>query len=82
MSVQYAAVSWNRQKKIYDATLVLLFVLYICLFVGLGAWRNPNATAETLLIRAFGHSRIPAVNRCTVHWPAGETGSALSSSAV
>ena len=53
MSVQYAAVSWNRQKKIYDATLVLLFVLYICLFVGLGAWRNPNATAETLLIRAL-----------------------------
>src|SRR5271165_1360678 len=54
MSVQYAAVSWNRQKKIYDATLVLLLVLYICLFVGVGAWRNPNATAETLLIRALG----------------------------
>jgi len=54
MSVQYAAVSWNRQKKIYDATLVLLLVLYICLFAGVGAWRNPNATAETLLIRALG----------------------------
>ena len=54
MSVQYAAVSWNRQKKIYDATLVLLLVLYICLFVGVGAWRNPNATPETLLIRALG----------------------------
>jgi methionine sulfoxide reductase heme-binding subunit len=54
MSVQYAAVSWNRQKKICDATLVLLLVLYICLFVGVGAWRNPNATAETLLIRALG----------------------------
>ncbi len=54
MSVQYAAVSWNRQKKIYDATLVLLLVLYSCLFVGVGAWQNPNVTAETLLIRALG----------------------------
>ena len=54
MSVQYAAVSWNRQKKIYDATLVLLLILYSCLFVSVGAWRNPNATAETLLIRALG----------------------------
>ena len=26
MSVQYAAVSWNRQKKVYDVTLVLLLV--------------------------------------------------------
>src|SRR5271166_1225882 len=54
MSVQYAAVSWNRQKKIYDATLVLLLILYSCLFVSVGAWRNPNAKAETLLIRALG----------------------------
>ncbi len=54
MSVQYGAISWNRQKKVYDAVLVSLLVVYLMLFVGVGAWRNPTATAETLLIRAFG----------------------------
>src|SRR5712691_9954580 len=54
MSVQYGAISWNRQKKIYDVTLVSFLALYLALFVGLGAWRFPTATAETLLIRALG----------------------------
>jgi methionine sulfoxide reductase heme-binding subunit len=54
MSVQYGAISWNRQKKVYDITLVSLLVLYIGIFVGIGVWRNPSATAETLLIRALG----------------------------
>lgn len=54
MSVQYGAISWNRQKKVYDIVLVSLLVLYIAVFVGVGAWLNPTATAETLLIRAFG----------------------------
>jgi sulfoxide reductase heme-binding subunit YedZ len=54
MSVQYGAIGWNRQKKIYDTTLVVLLVLYLAIFVGVGVWRNPNATAETLLIRGFG----------------------------
>ncbi len=54
MSVQYGAISWNWQKKIYDVTLVSLLALYLALFVGIGAWRFPTATAETLLIRALG----------------------------
>jgi methionine sulfoxide reductase heme-binding subunit len=54
MSTQYRAISWNRQKKIYDLTVAGLLLGYILLFVALGAWRNPSATAETLLIRAFG----------------------------
>ena len=29
MSVQYGAISWNRQKKVYDATLVSLLVVYL-----------------------------------------------------
>ena len=53
MSVQYGAISWNRQKKVYDLTLVSLLVLYLVIFV-VGTWRNPSATAETLLIRALG----------------------------
>ena len=54
MSVQYGAISWNRQKRVYDLTLVFLLALYLAVFVGVGAWRNPTATAETLLIRALG----------------------------
>ena len=54
MSVQYGAIGWNRQKKIYDIVMVTLLVIYLGLFVGVGAWQNPNATAETLLIRACG----------------------------
>src|SRR5712692_7149438 len=54
MSVQYGAIGWNRQKKVYDATLLSLLALYLGIFVGIGAWRNPSATAETLLIRALG----------------------------
>src|SRR6266705_5596794 len=54
MSTEYRAISWNRQKKIYDVVVVSLLLTYVLLFVGVGAWRNPTATAETLLIRAFG----------------------------
>ncbi len=54
MSVQYGAIGWNRQKKIYDGVLVSLVALYLATFVGLGALLNPTATAETLLIRGFG----------------------------
>ena len=53
MSVPYGAISWNRQKKFYDLTLVSLLAAYLGIFVGIGIWRNPNATAETLLIRGF-----------------------------
>jgi methionine sulfoxide reductase heme-binding subunit len=54
MSTEYRAISWNRQKKFYDLVVVSLLVAYIAIFVGIGAWRNPTATVETLLIRAFG----------------------------
>lgn len=54
MSVQYQTVTWNRQKKIYDAVLISGVLLYLAVFVGVGAWRHPHATAETLLIRGFG----------------------------
>jgi len=54
MSVQYGAISWNRQKKLYDITFLCVLALYLTTFVGVGAWRYPSATAETLLIRAFG----------------------------
>src|SRR5215467_4761414 len=62
MSVQYAAISWNRQKRVYDITFLSLLTLYLAVFVGVGAWRNPNATAETLLIRALGTAAFLLLN--------------------
>jgi methionine sulfoxide reductase heme-binding subunit len=62
MSVQYGAIGWNRQKKVYDLTLVSLLVLYLAVFVVVGTWRNPSATAETLLIRALGTAAFVLLN--------------------
>lgn len=54
MSVEYRAVLWNRQKYIYDGVIAAGVVLYLGLFTGVGAIVEPDATAETLLIRALG----------------------------
>jgi nitrite reductase/ring-hydroxylating ferredoxin subunit/DMSO/TMAO reductase YedYZ heme-binding membrane subunit len=62
MSIQYGAIGWNRQKKIYDVVLVSLVLLYLATFVGVGAWLNPTATAETLLIRGLGTAAFLLLN--------------------
>lgn len=54
MSLQYRAISWNRQKRIYDSLIVGGIAGYLSLFVLIGSIVNPYATAETLLIRGFG----------------------------
>jgi sulfoxide reductase heme-binding subunit YedZ len=54
MSVTYAAVGWNRAKRLYDATIAAGLVAYLALFVGVGMLAHPDATIETLLIRALG----------------------------
>jgi nitrite reductase/ring-hydroxylating ferredoxin subunit/DMSO/TMAO reductase YedYZ heme-binding membrane subunit len=54
VSVQYQAVGWNRQKRIYDSVLAGGILAYLAIFVGLGTILYPTATAETLLIRGFG----------------------------
>jgi nitrite reductase/ring-hydroxylating ferredoxin subunit/DMSO/TMAO reductase YedYZ heme-binding membrane subunit len=56
MSVAYRAVGWNRQKRWYDATLLSALALMLIALVGGGAIVNPNATIETLLIRALAIS--------------------------
>ncbi len=58
MSVQYQPIGWNRQKRIYDSVLAAAVLLYLALFVGLGALIHPYATAETLLIRGFGTAAL------------------------
>ena len=54
MSEQYRAINWNRQKRIYDLVLGLSLLAYLALFVGLGSWIHPYATAETLIMRGLG----------------------------
>jgi methionine sulfoxide reductase heme-binding subunit len=58
MSEKYVAISWNRQKKIYDAMIAVGVLLYVGLFIGIGSLWQPNATAETLIIRSFGTCAI------------------------
>ncbi|MEK7723604.1 MAG: Rieske 2Fe-2S domain-containing protein [Acidobacteriota bacterium] len=58
MSEKYLAISWNRQKKIYDAILWTGVAVYLLLFIGLGSFLQPNATIETLIIRGFGTCAI------------------------
>jgi nitrite reductase/ring-hydroxylating ferredoxin subunit/DMSO/TMAO reductase YedYZ heme-binding membrane subunit len=58
MSVTYQAIGWSRTKKIYDCVLGGGMLLYFGVFVGLGAVVHPNATAETLLIRALGTAAL------------------------
>ena len=52
MSVSYAAVGWNRQKKHYDWLIFGFCVLYLSVFVSLTAVSNPDYTFETVLIRS------------------------------
>ncbi|MDX2178044.1 MAG: ferric reductase-like transmembrane domain-containing protein [Bryobacteraceae bacterium] len=51
MSVQYKAVYWNPAKRRYDVAIALGVLLFLGVFIGLTAARNPSATAETLVIR-------------------------------
>jgi nitrite reductase/ring-hydroxylating ferredoxin subunit/DMSO/TMAO reductase YedYZ heme-binding membrane subunit len=54
MSVAYRTVSWNPYKRRYDLCLGLSLALFLGTFLGLAAWRSPELTIETLLIRALG----------------------------
>jgi methionine sulfoxide reductase heme-binding subunit len=62
MSVQYRAVLWNRQKRIYDLVLGGGLAAYLAVFAGLGALVHPNATVETLLIRGLGTASFLLLN--------------------
>jgi len=58
VSVGYSAVQWSRQKKVYDAVLWGGIVVYLGLFVGVGAATFPDVTIETLLIRGLGTAAL------------------------
>ena len=52
MSVNYAGILWNRQKKIYDLLLFAFVITYLAVYIGITATYNPELTAETMIIRA------------------------------
>ncbi|MFN0084832.1 MAG: Rieske 2Fe-2S domain-containing protein [Blastocatellia bacterium] len=54
MSHGYASIGWNRQKRLYDGAAGAGALLYLAVFIGIGAVVHPRATIETLLIRGFG----------------------------
>jgi nitrite reductase/ring-hydroxylating ferredoxin subunit/DMSO/TMAO reductase YedYZ heme-binding membrane subunit len=54
MGVEYTAVQWNRQKKLYDAVLVGNVAIFIVTFGVLTKLLFPRVTDEILLIRTFG----------------------------
>jgi sulfoxide reductase heme-binding subunit YedZ len=58
VSIHYQPVIWNRQKKIYDTIVVSAVIAYLAIFCGAGALVHPNATIETLLIRAIGTAAL------------------------
>lgn len=52
MSASYAAVGWNRQKKLYDWLIAGFCITYLLLFIIVTAVVNPDYTFETVLIRS------------------------------
>lgn len=52
MSASYAAVGWNRQKRIYDWLIFAFCTGYILLFALINIFFNDQFTLETLLIRS------------------------------
>jgi nitrite reductase/ring-hydroxylating ferredoxin subunit/DMSO/TMAO reductase YedYZ heme-binding membrane subunit len=54
MSTFYRAVGWNRQKRRYDIAVLIGVGGYLTVFITAGVLVDPNATVETLIIRACG----------------------------
>lgn len=52
MSVHYAPILWNRQKKIYDIVLLTFVLVYLVVFFILSGQFSALITFETTLIRA------------------------------
>src|ERR1041385_4787386 len=54
MGIEYQAVQWNRQKRIYDFVLVGAVAAYLVLFGAATKILFPYVTDEIMLMRAFG----------------------------
>lgn len=58
MGVNYVAVQWNRQKKLYDLALVGSVATFLIAFAVVTKLRFPQVTDEIMLIRAFGTAAL------------------------
>ena len=58
MGLDYQLVLWNKHKKIYDKLIAGGMVMYLAIFMVLTVLLNPESTAETMIIRAFGSLAI------------------------
>lgn len=54
MSVSYASVLWNKQKKKYDSGILIFVLSFSVLFFVGHVILHPSATFETIFIRNFG----------------------------
>ncbi|WP_190811361.1 Rieske 2Fe-2S domain-containing protein [Flagellimonas sp. S3867] len=54
MGLDYTLVLWNKHKKTYDKIIGFGMLLYLLVFIILTLVLNPETTAETMIIRAFG----------------------------
>jgi nitrite reductase/ring-hydroxylating ferredoxin subunit len=54
MSASYQGILWNRQKRIYDAVLWGLIIVYLAVFAIANFLLHPGITPETLIIRGTG----------------------------
>lgn len=58
MGLEYKWVLWNKHKKTYDKWIIIAMLLYLTLFFVISFVTNPELTAETVIIRAFGSLAI------------------------
>lgn len=54
MGLDYRPVLWNKHKKTYDKWIAIGVLIYLFSFIGISSFFNPEMTAETMIIRAFG----------------------------
>ena len=54
MGVQYTAIQWNRQKRLYDGVLVVGIAAFLAVFILVTKAFFPLITDEILIIRATG----------------------------
>jgi nitrite reductase/ring-hydroxylating ferredoxin subunit/DMSO/TMAO reductase YedYZ heme-binding membrane subunit len=74
VSAAYRSVNWNRQKLIYDGTLLAGIVLYLAVFVGVTFAVRPEATLETTLIRGLGTAALVLLHLILVIGPLARLG--------
>lgn len=58
MSSHFQAVNWNRQKFIYDGLALGGVLLFFGVFAAASLLRQPDITAETVIIRGLGLAAI------------------------